>query len=465
MERGITRHDQPTAPGGRRPQSSRDPRPTRSRRGVALRAIAALAAALSVFSVVSMATAQAAPTAPPPGSWIVTLQDGAGVDTVARSVGAAVRSRFTQALTAFSATLTEAQLARLEADPRVRSVTEDAVVAHVPRARRTPQAPPAPPSTQFVPEGVRRVGAAASPAARIDGVDQRLDADIAVIDTGVDRTHPDLNVTDSKDCTGEGITSDSFGHGTEVAGVAAARDNRIGTVGVAPGARLWNVRIFGSNGEVTLSSLLCGIDYVRQNAGRIDTAVLAFGDEGTPDTLCGISASRTGREKGRIKYAVVDPVDLALCRGTAAGVTFVASAGNDSTDARDYVPAAYPEVISVSAFTDTDGRRGGLGEPAFCYPTERDDTFASYSNFGRVVDLSAPGTCTYTTFPGNQYTTDFGTSFAAPHVAGAVALIKSRNPAANPITTATQLQVTKERGPIPGDPDGIPEGIVNVSRF
>ena len=61
--------------------------------------------------------------------------------------------------------------------------------------------------------------------------------------------------------------------------------------------------------------------------------------------------------------------------------------------------------------------------------------------------------------------TDFGTSFSAPHVAGAVALIKARNPAANPITTATQLQVTKERGPIPGDPDGLPEGIVNVSRF
>ena len=276
---------------------------------------------------------------------------------------------------------------------------------------------------------------------------------------------PDLNVTNDKDCTGEGITSDSFGHGTEVAGVAAARDNRIGTVGVAPGARVWNVRIFGNNGELTVSSLLCGIDYVRQNAGRIDTAVLAFGSEGTPGALCGINATRSGREKGRIKYEVVDPVDLALCRGTAAGVTFVASAGNDSADARDYVPAAYPEVITVSAFTDTDGRRGGLGAPAFCYATEQDDTFGSYSNFGRVVDLSAPGTCTYTTFPGGQYVTDIGTSFSAPHVAGAVALIEARNPAANPITIATQLQVAKERGPIPGDPDGIPEGIVNVSRF
>ena len=287
MERGITRHRRPTAPGGGRPQSSRDPRPTRSRRGVALRAIAALAAALSVFSVVSMASAQAAPTAPPPGSWIVTLQDGVGVDTVARSVGAAVRSRFTQALTAFSATLTEAQLARLEADPRVRSVTEDAVVAHVPRARRTPQAPPAPPSTQFVPEGVRRVGAAVSPTARIDGVDQRLDADIAVIDTGVDRTHPDLNVTDSKDCTGEGITSDSFGHGTEVAGVAAARDNRIGTVGVAPGAR--RLERPHLRQQRRADPVVAPVrDRLRPSERRQDRHRRAgLRDEGTPDTCAG----------------------------------------------------------------------------------------------------------------------------------------------------------------------------------
>lgn len=451
--------------GGARGARHGVPAPGRRRR-LTLRLAAGLVAAASLVSVASVASAQAAPAAPPPGSWVVTLQDGAGIDAVARSAGAAVRSRFTQALTAFSATLTPAQLATLEADPRVRSVSEDAVVAHVPRSQRARPAPPAAPSTQFVPEGVRRVGAAASPTARIDGVDQRLDADIAVLDTGVDRTHPDLNVSVDKDCTGEGDVRDQFGHGTEVAGVAAARDNRIGTVGVAPGARIWNVRIFGSTGELTLSSLLCGIDYVRQNAGRIDTAVLAFGEEGTPDALCGISATRSGREKGRTKYSVVDPVDLALCRGTAAGVTFVASAGNDAADAGGYVPAAYPEVVTVSAFTDTDGRPGGLGGPAFCYPIETDDTFAaSFSNHGRVVDLSAPGTCTYTTFPGGQYVTDVGTSFAAPHVAGAAALIKARNPAANPITTRTQLELTEERGPIPGDPDGIPEGRLNVSRY
>lgn len=121
-------------------------------------------------------------------------------------------------------------------------------------------------------------------------------------------------------------------------------------------------------------------------------------------------------------------MDLAICRGTAAGVLFVAAAGNDSADAADFVPASYPEVLAVSAFTDTDGRPGGLDGRAFCLSSEGDDTFASYSNNGRTVDLSAPGTCTYTTFLGNQYVTDIGTSFAAPFVVGAAALIKARNP-------------------------------------
>lgn len=201
------------------------------------------------------ATLRDAAAAPaPPGTWVVTLQDGAPIDAVAATVGAPVRQRFTASLTAFSATLSAAQLSRLETDRRVRSVSENAVVATAPR--RASAVPP-PVSTQFVPEGVRRVGGLSSPTARIDSVDQPLDADIAVIDTGIAQ-HPDLNVVATKDCTGENLLGDPFGHGTEVAGVAAARDNRFGSVGMAPGARLWSVRIFDSAGNVTVESLLCG---------------------------------------------------------------------------------------------------------------------------------------------------------------------------------------------------------------
>ncbi|MFC5061592.1 S8 family peptidase [Actinomycetospora atypica] len=416
---------------------------------------------LALSATIERPTASAAPA--PPGTWIVTLQDGVPVDSVAGAVRAPIRQRFTAAVTAFSAALTPDQLSRLDADPRVRSVTENAVVAQLPRTVR--RASPVAPSTQFVPEGVRRVGGTLSPTARIDGVEQRIDADIAVIDTGVDM-HPDLRVVAQQDCTGEGITADTAGHGTEVAGVAAARDNRIGTVGVAPGAGLWGVRIFDAFGNVTLESLLCSLDYVRKNADRIDAVTLAFENEGAraSGTVCGIT-TRTGRERGGTKYQVVDPVDLAICRGTAAGLTFVASAGNDSADAASFVPAAYPEVITVSATSDTDGLPGGRGAPPFCFPTEDDDTFASFSNFGRVVDLAAPGVCAYTTYPGGLYTTDVGTSFSAPLVAGAAALIRARDPRASFVTVYTRLQQLKERGPILNDPDGIPEGLLNAAKL
>ena len=276
--------------------------------------------------------------------------------------------------------------------------------------------------------------------------------------------HEDLNIAGGVNCTGTtSVSHDQFGHGTEVAGLAAAIDNRVGTVGSAPGARIWAVRIFGQNGEVTLESLLCGLDYLQANARRIDVAALAFENPGTPDAPCGRRRVQPTLSPLRLlpKFEVVDPVHAAICRVTAAGVTLVAAAGNDSADAGNFVPAAYPQVITVSAFTDTDGLRGGLGPVAFCFTSEHDDTFGSYSNFGAVVDISAPGTCDYTTFPGG-YTIDVGTSFATPMVAGAVALIKARTPLLPPSAVRAILLGRAEGGNIFGDPDGINEGVLNI---
>ena len=382
---------------------------------------------------VAVATALAVPAAsaaPPTSRWIVTIAPAADPTAVARSVGAQSVRAYTSAMTGFAATLTEQQVSALGADSRVESLKRDETVATLPRRTEPRARGPVAPSTQFIPEGVRRIGGLQSPTARIDGRDQRLNADIAILDTGVSQ-HEDLNIAGGVNCTGDDIgLIDQFGHGTEVAGVAAAIDNRIGTVGSAPGARIWAVRIFGQTGELTLESLLCGLDYLQANARRIDVAVLAFENRGTPDAPCGRRRVQPTPGPLRLlpKFEVVDPVHAAICRVTAAGVTLVAAAGNDASDAGNFVPAAYPQMITVSAVTDTDGLRGGLGPAAFCFNTERDDTFASYSNFGAVVDISAPGTCVYTTFPGNQYTTDVGTSFAAPLVAGAVALIKARTP-------------------------------------
>ena len=94
-----------------------------------------------------------------------------------------------------------------------------------------------------------------------------------------------------------------------------------------------------------------------------------------------------------------------------------------------------------------------------------DDTFAIFSNFGSVVDLAAPGVCTTSTYPGGLYAVGSGTSFSAPRVAGAASLYIANHPGASPADVRAALISLAEPGPIPGDPDAYPEGIVNVSTL
>ncbi len=148
---------------------------------------------------------------------------------------------------------------------------------------------------------------------------------------------------------------------------------------------------------------------------------------------------------------------------TRKGVTAVAAAGNESMDASMVVPAAYPEVIAVSAMADFDGLPGGLAAtPSVCLPETFDDHFAFFSNYGAPVDIAAPGVCVTSTFIGSQYAFSDGTSFAAPFVAGAAALYISTHPDATPAEVREALVASAEPGPIPGDPDTSPEGLLNV---
>ena len=139
-----------------------------------------------------------------------------------------------------------------------------------------------------------------------------------------------------------------------------------------------------------------------------------------------------------LNISVENPNSASLNRlideAVKAGIIVVVSAGNYGKDASSTTPANNPNVLTVSAIADTDGKCGGLG-PTLPDPKAtmiNDDTFAYFSNFGPVVKIAAPGVDILSTLNGTDYGIESGTSMAAPHVTGAAALFKLENPAAMP---------------------------------
>jgi subtilisin family serine protease len=277
-----------------------------------------------------------------------------------------------------------------------------------------------------------------------------VDVDVAVIDTGVDLDHPDLNVytAGAKNCSTGRSADDGNGHGTHVSGTIGALDNDLGVVGVAPGARIWPVRVLNRSGSGSTASVVCGIDYVTAHASEIEVANMSLGGGGSDDGNCGINNN--------------DAMHRAICASVLAGVTYAVAAGNESDNAANHVPAAYDEVITVSALADFNGLPGG-GAAATCR-ADVDDTFADFSNFGADVDLIAPGVCILSTWKGASYNTISGTSMATPHVAGGAALYKSTQPAASPAAVKAALQAAGNLN-WTGDPDGTKEPLLNVDIF
>lgn len=376
------------------------------------------------------------------GQYVVVLDDNT---TVAGAMahaehgyGASVDDVYTSALHGYAAHLSPAQAAALAKDPGVAYVEADT------RVRAT---------VQKLPSGIRRVHANKSPTAHIDRKDRRVNVDVAVIDSGVALNHPDLNVfrRGAKNCSGAGLSArDRNGHGTHVSGTIGALDNRRGVVGVAPGARIWPVRVLNAQGAGTLSDVLCGIDYVTRHARQIEVANLSFGGPGVDDGNCG--------------NTIRDAEHRAICASVRAGVTYVVAAGNESANAALSSPANYDEVITVSALADFNGRFGRRARPT-CL-RDVDDTFANFSNFGRDVDVIAPGVCIRSTWPGGRYRTLSGTSMATPHVTGAAALFLTRHPASSPARVKRALrQAGTGAWRAADDPDAVKEPLVNTTRF
>ncbi len=404
--------------------------------------IALLAVAVATLAVVLPVSAQADNgTGNGPDRYIVVLKDAVDSDAVANlhanRYGAQVDHVYNFALHGYSAVIPNDRVAALRSDENVSFVSEDGTVEAL---------------GQTAPTGVRRIGAST------DGTSQTLANDgagvgVAVIDTGIQLNHPDLvPVNAGKNCVRKNRSpADDNGHGTHVSGTIAAREDGNGVVGVAPGATLYAVKVLNSAGSGTWSQVICGIDWVTANVGNIKVANMSLGGSGT------VTPSNPDCTNGNN-----DALHTAICRSVKAGVTYAVAAGNSAADSGSYRPAGYDEVITVSALSDSDGVPGGTGGSPSCRTGERDDYFASFSNFGAPVDIAAPGVCILSTWLGSGYNTISGTSMATPHVTGAAALYIAANPGSTPAQVKAGLQASAEPGPIPGDPDPFKERILHV---
>jgi subtilisin len=388
---------------------------------------ARVAIACTVGLSAAGATATPAVASAPSGSPYVVVYNRAVKSTGAETVGLAdqlgIRPtfRYGSALQGFAATLTDAQVNALRSNPNVAYVTPDITFT---AAGMVPLS-----SGEIEPPGILRVGAATSTQ-----VHDASGAAVAVLDTGIDLPNPDLNVAGGVSCVKSGATAqDDNGHGTNVAGIIAAKNQGAGVVGVAPGTKLYAIKVLNSKGTGTLSQVLCGINWVTANAGALNIKVanMSLAGSGKNDNNCGHTNN--------------DAEHQAICASTAAGTTYVASAGNNSATLAGYIPAAYPEVLTVTAMTDTDGLPGALGG-APCISKQHDDAYATYSNYAvsagdQAHTIAAPGTCVISDAIGGGTATYYGTSQAAPHAAGAVALCIDDGGAAGPCSGLGPTQV------------------------
>ncbi|MCK5438718.1 MAG: S8 family serine peptidase, partial [Gemmatimonadetes bacterium] len=316
---------------------------------------------------------------------------------VAHEFGVVPRHTYGTALFGFSATVPAARLGALRSDPRVASVELDEVHAI---------------DIQDLPTGIDRTEAdRAFPALGDDAVSLQVPFDVAILDTGIDPNHPDLNVAGGRnfDRGNKQRWSDNHGHGTHVAGTVGALDNDLGVVGVAPGVRLWGFRVCNNGGLCSTSARVAGMDWIASKKSDFKA-----GRSGGIDF---VSANMSISFPGDAQpcSASSGALHQAACAMIDEGVALAMSAGNDGA-----LKQAWPEPFVVSALADFDGKAGGAGASTCRF--DFDDTLADFSNFGSTIDIAAPGVCILSTWPGGGYATLNGTSMASPHVAGAVAL-------------------------------------------
>jgi subtilisin len=309
----------------------------------------------------------------------------------------------------------------LERHPDVLSVVPDRDVEKLGK----PTASGSATAAQVVPAGVMRVGAQPG-AVALTGAG----VGVAIVDTGIDFQHGDLKAAVAAACfTAYATCQDDEGHGTHVAGIVSAANNTIDVVGVAPGSTLYAIKVLDGRGRGTDSTIMAGLDWIADHAALVSPAIrvvnMSLGRRGTLGDNPALRAS---------VQAVV-----------GVGVTVVVAAGNDSTlEVSEQVPATYPEVVAVASTTATAGSSACGGHPSpvvggtASYFTT-DGAFDSVTGIG--VTVSAPGedrediskSCflksvgILSTRLGGGTVRMSGTSMAAPHVTGVVALMAEQS--------------------------------------
>ncbi|SFI91636.1 S8 family peptidase [Amycolatopsis sacchari] len=346
-------------------------------------------------------------------SYLVVLKNADAVSKLSQTLtgryDTSLARTFTAALHGFSIHATERQAKRLAADSNVAYVVQN----HVFRVSDTQQNPP---------------------SWGLDRIDQRdlpLDSSYTysttatnvtayVIDTGVRATHETFGgrVSGGYDfIDNDADPTDENGHGTHVAGTIGGSE-----YGVAKGVKIVPVRVLDADGSGTTEQVVAGIDWVAEHASGPSVANMSLG--GTSD----------------------DALDQAVEGAIAKGVTFAVAAGNDSANASGYSPAHVASAITVAA-------------------SDRTDKQASFSNYGSIVDLYAPGVSIKSSWGTGDTATNTisGTSMATPHVTGAAALYLAGHPAATPAQVSDALTAAASTGKISNATAGTPNRLLNTA--
>ncbi|MEU0358869.1 S8 family peptidase [Streptomyces cyaneofuscatus] len=325
-------------------------------------------------------------------SYIVTLKDSAVKSdsaqgkALAKKYGASIERTYRSALNGYAVEATAAEAKKFAADPAVASVSQNRTFT----VSATQNNPPS--------WGLDRIDQRALPLdQRYTYPDKAGEGVTAyVIDTGVRISHSDFggrafNGYDAID--NDNVAQDGHGHGTHVAGTVGGT-----AYGVAKKAKIVGVRVLNNQGSGTTAQVVAGIDWVTANAVKPAVANMSLG--GGADSV----------------------LDAAVQRSINSGITYAVAAGNESTNANTKSPARVADAITVGSTTNTDAR-------------------SSFSNFGAVVDIFAPGSSITSTWNTSDSATNTisGTSMASPHVAGAAALYLADNPGSTPAQVSAGL--------------------------